>query len=549
VKAIGHLRIGVRLGIGFGATLALLCLVGALGLAQASRIYDGTQELATDLLPSVQRLGDIRALADEVRQASLSYLIATSSAERQSQRSKHDTALNELSRVWPQYEAVVGSAEELQLSNQIKAAWTSYLALDKQLNELSDSGDEHFSDARSFAGGESSSAFSKVTALIAQDIALNSQGANDSSEQAAAAFHSASLFTGALTGTAILLSLLVAFVITRSITVPIGASVKIAQTVAQGDLTSQIEVSGKDETSQLLRALKHMNERLAELVGRVRSGSDSIATGAAQIAAGNADLSQRTEEQAASLEETAASMEELASTVRQNTESARQGNALAANASDIAQRGGDVMGRVIGTMQTISESSAKVTDIIAVIEGIAFQTNILALNASVEAARAGDQGRGFAVVAAEVRTLAQRSAHAAKEIKALITHSVERVKAGSNLVNEAGATMDEVVQAVKRVSDLMGEITAASLEQDAGIEQVNIAVAQMDQVTQQNAALVEEASAAAQSVSAQSSTLREVVSIFRLGAEPAVNSASLELHRGPANVVISTTLERSAPSA
>jgi methyl-accepting chemotaxis protein len=220
-------------------------------------------------------------------------------------------------------------------------------------------------------------------------------------------------------------------------------------------------------------------------------------------------------------------MEELASTVRQNTESARQGNALAANASDIAQRGGDVMGRVIGTMQTISESSAKVTDIIAVIEGIAFQTNILALNASVEAARAGDQGRGFAVVAAEVRTLAQRSAHAAKEIKELITHSVERVKAGSNLVNEAGATMDEVVQAVKRVSDLMGEITAASLEQDAGIEQVNIAVAQMDQVTQQNAALVEEASAAAQSVSAQSSTLREVVSIFRLGAEPAVNSASL----------------------
>jgi methyl-accepting chemotaxis protein len=496
-------------------------------LARRSPCYASWARLGSPRLPSVQRLGDIRALADEVRQASLSYLIATSSAERQSQRSKHDTALNELSQVWPQYEAVVGSAEELQLSNQIKAAWTSYLALDKRLNELSDSGDEHFSDARSFAGGESSSAFSKVTALIAQDIALNSQGASDSSEQAADAFHSASLFTGALTGIAILLSLVIAFVITRSITVPIGSSVKIAQTVAQGDLTSQIEVSGKDETSQLLRALKHMNERLAELVGQVRSGSDSIATGAAQIAAGNADLSQRTEEQAASLEETAASMEELASTVRQNTESARQGNALAANASDIAQRGGDVMGRVIGTMQTISESSAKVTDIIAVIEGIAFQTNILALNASVEAARAGDQGRGFAVVAAEVRTLAQRSAHAAKEIKELITHSVERVKAGSNLVNEAGATMDEVVQAVKRVSDLMGEITAASLEQDAGIEQVNIAVAQMDQVTQQNAALVEEASAAAQSVSAQSSTLREVVSIFRLGAEPAVNSASL----------------------
>lgn len=519
MKAIGNLRIGVRLGIGFGATLVLLCLVGALGLVQASRIYDGTQELATDLLPSVQRLGDIRALADEVRQASLSYLIATSASERQSQRSKHDAALNELARVWPQYEAVVGSAEELQLSNQIKAAWTTYLSLDKQLNELSDSGEEHFNDARSFAGGESSRAFSKVTEFIAQDIALNSQGAKDSSEQAAAVFHSASLLTYGLIGIAILLSLAVAFVISRSITVPIGVSVKIAQTVAQGDLTSNIKVSGKDETSHLLRALQHMSEKLADLVGQVRSGSDSIATGAAKIAAGNADLSQRTEEQAASLEETAASMEELTSTVRQNTESARQGSTLAANASDIAHRGGDVMGRVIGTMHTISESSAKVTDIIAVIEGIAFQTNILALNAAVEAARAGDQGRGFAVVAAEVRTLAQRSANAAKEIKGLITHSVERVKAGSDLVNEAGTAVGEVVQAVKRVSDLMEEITAASLEQHAGIEQVNTAVAQMDQVMQQNAALVEEASAAAQSVSAQSGTLREVVSIFRLGVD------------------------------
>jgi methyl-accepting chemotaxis protein len=520
VKITGNLKIGVRLGIGFGVTLVLLCLVGALGLVQASHIYDGTQDLATDLLPSVQRLGNIRALADETRQASLSYLIATSSSERQFQRSKHDAALNELLRVWPQYEAVVGSAEELQLSNQIKAAWSTYLSLDKRLNELADSGDEHFSDARSFAGGESLRAFTKVTDLIARDIALNSQGADDSSTVAAAAFHSALLSTCVLIGIAIALSLIVAFIITRSITAPIRMSVKIAQTVAQGDLTSKVEVRGKDETSQLLRALKHMNERLAELVGQVRSGSETIATGAAQIAAGNTDLSQRTEEQAASIEETAASMEELTSTVRQNTESARQGSALAANASDIAQRGGNVMGRVIENMHAISDSSAKITDIISVIEGIAFQTNILALNAAVEAARAGDQGRGFAVVAAEVRTLAQRSASAAKEIKGLVTHSVDRVKTGSDLVSEAGTTMGEVVQAVKRVSDLMGEITAASLEQHTGIEQVNIAIAQMDQVAQQNAALVEEASTAAQSMSAQSSTLREVASIFRLGVDP-----------------------------
>jgi len=517
VKVIGSLKIGVRLGIGFGVALVLLCLVGALGLVQTSRIYDGTQDLATDLLPSVQRLGNIRALADETRQASLSYLIATSPSQRKSQRSKHDAALSELTRVWPQYEAVVGSAEELQLSNQIKAAWNTYLSLDKKLNELSDSGDEHFNDARSLAGDESARAFATVTELVAQDIALNSQGADDASAQAAAAFHNALLFTRILIGVAIALSLVVAFIITRSITVPIGISVKIAQTVAQGDLTSKIEVSGKDETSQLLRALKHMNERLAEVVGRVRSSSESIATGAEQLAAGNTDLSQRTEEQAASLEETAASMEELTSTVQQNAESARQGNTLATDASDIAQRGGDVVGRVIETMQAISASSTKVADIIAVIEAIAFQTNILALNAAVEAARAGDQGRGFAVVAAEVRTLAQRSASAAKEIKGLITHSVDRVKAGSVLVEEAGTTMGEVVVAVKRVSDLMGEITAASLEQHTGIEQVNIAVAQMDQVTQQNAALVEEASAAAQSMAARSNTLREIVSIFRLG--------------------------------
>jgi len=519
VKIIGNLRIGVRLGIGFSVTLVLLCLVGALGLMQTSHIYSGAQDLATNLLPSVQRLGNIRALASETRQASLGYLIATDPAERTSQRSKHDAALSELARVWPQYEAVVGSAEELQLSNQIKAAWSTYLALDKKLNQLSDSGDDRFSDARSLAGGDSSSAFAAVTDLVAQDIALNSRGADDDNAQAAAAFHNALLFTWVLIGIAIVLSLVVALVITRSITVPIKTSVKIAQTVAQGDLTSKIEVSGNDETSQLLRALNHMNEKLAEVVGRVRSGSDSIATGADQLAAGNTDLSQRTEEQAASLEETAASMEELTSAVKQNAENSRQANTLASNASNIAQRGGDVVGRVIETMQAISSSSIKVADIISVIEAIAFQTNILALNAAVEAARAGDQGRGFAVVASEVRTLAQRSASAAKEIKGLITHSVDRVNAGSALVEEAGTTMGEVVLAVKNVSDLIAEITAASVEQQLGIDQVNKAVSQMDQVTQQNAALVEEASAAAQSMAAQSSALRETVSIFTLGGD------------------------------
>jgi len=315
---------------------------------------------------------------------------------------------------------------------------------------------------------------------------------------------------------ALLLGTTIAFLITRSIVSPIRQAVLIAQTIAKGDLTTRITVIGKDETSQLLAALREMNDGLAEVVGRVRSSSESIATGSAEIAAGNTDLSQRTEEQAASLEETAASMEELTATVKQNAENAAQGNRLAVSASDVATRGGEVVGRVVHTMREITTSSEKVAEIITVIEGIAFQTNILALNAAVEAARAGEQGRGFAVVAGEVRTLAQRSASAAKEIKDLIGQSVERVKAGSALVDEAGTTIGEVVVSVKRVTDLMGEITAASSEQHTGIEQVNQAVMQMDEVTQQNAALVEEASAAAQSMAAQSSTLKELVSTFRL---------------------------------
>jgi methyl-accepting chemotaxis protein len=286
-----------------------------------------------------------------------------------------------------------------------------------------------------------------------------------------------------------------------------------------------------------------MNERLVDVVGRVRSSSESIATGSAQIAAGNTDLSQRTEEQAASLEETAASMEELTATVKQNTENARQGNSLASNASEIASRGGDVVGKVVETIHDISSSSAKVAEIISVIEGIAFQTNILALNAAVEAARAGEQGRGFAVVASEVRSLAQRSATAAKEIKELIHQSVAKVGVGTALVDNAGLTMKEVVQSVKRVTDLMGEITSASIEQHTGIEQVKQAVMQMDEVTQQNAALLEEASAAAQSMAAQSSTLRELVSVFRLPSMGVEHAKPIEHKRVPtvATAAVQTT--------
>ena len=307
--------------------------------------------------------------------------------------------------------------------------------------------------------------------------------------------------------------------VTRSITRPIDEAMCVADAVSRGDLSSAVDVRGSDEIAHLLQALDRMRASLAHIVGQVRQSSDSIATGSAQIATGNADLSQRTEEQASNLQQTAASMEELTSTVKQNSDTARQANQLASSASQAATQGGVVVSQVVGTMEEITASSRKIADIISVIDGIAFQTNILALNAAVEAARAGEQGRGFAVVAGEVRNLAQRSAEAAKEIKGLIGQSVSKVEAGSKLVDDAGKSMADIVVQVKRVNDLIAEISSASIEQSSGISQVGDAVAQLDQVTQQNAALVEQSAAAADSLKQQAANLAEVVSVFKLGNE------------------------------
>jgi methyl-accepting chemotaxis protein len=306
--------------------------------------------------------------------------------------------------------------------------------------------------------------------------------------------------------------------IARSIVGPIREAVAVAEKVAAGDLGSRIDTSARDETGQLLTALKSMNESLTRIVGTVRASSDSIATGSSQIATGNQDLSQRTEEQASNLQQTAASMEELSGTVKTSADTARQANQLATAASSAAVKGGQVVGQVVATMQDIADSSKKIADIIGVIDGIAFQTNILALNAAVEAARAGEQGRGFAVVASEVRSLAQRSADAAKEIKTLIGASVDKVEAGTRQVDEAGKSMGDIVTQVKRVSDLIGEISSAATEQTMGISQVGDAVTQLDQVTQQNAALVEESAAAAESLKHQAAKLVEAVSVFKLAA-------------------------------
>jgi methyl-accepting chemotaxis protein len=304
----------------------------------------------------------------------------------------------------------------------------------------------------------------------------------------------------------------------RAISGPLNEAIRVAKSVAAGDLTQTIEVHSKDETGQLMQAMKEMNDSLVHIVGQVRNGTETIAVASRQIASGNADLSSRTESQASSLEETASSMEELTSTVKQNAEHARHANQLVGSTAEMAVSGGQLVGKVVTTMASIKTSSRKIADIIGVIDGIAFQTNILALNAAVEAARAGEQGRGFAVVAAEVRNLAQRSAGAAKEIKTLISDSVEQVDVGSKLVDEAGEAMDDIVTSVELVVDIISGIATASQEQSSGIEQVNQAVGQMDEATQQNAALVEQAAAAAESLQDQAAKLAQAVSIFRLSA-------------------------------
>ena len=326
----------------------------------------------------------------------------------------------------------------------------------------------------------------------------------------------------------LLLGLLASWIIARSITSPIDAAVQAARRVAEGDLTVTLATEGRDEMAQLLRALAGMTARLRELLGEVTQGARTVADTSTQIAQGNADLSQRTEEQASTLEETASSMEELTSTVEQNAENARVANELAITAATVAQQGGDAVGQVVATMNTISGSSRQIAEIIGVIDGIAFQTNILALNAAVEAARAGDQGRGFAVVASEVRALAQRSAQAAKEIKALIGESVSQVEAGTQQVDLAGRKMKEIVDSVSKVSGLIAEIAAASHEQSSGIGQVNTAITQMDQVVQQNASLVEEAAAATESMKSEAESLLVSVSRFRLGDEGAVRVSTAQ---------------------
>ncbi len=419
------------------------------------------------------------------------------------------------SKVQKRYSELENSAEGLRIQEELAVIRKPYLeARDKAL-ALKKAGD--MAQAKSFALADFAPVVDKYNAVADKMVSYQVQRSAEQAAEAAGLIQSYRLTVMVAGFAGLALLMVLSWVVVQRIRRSLGEVSAVAQRIGEGDLSQPIHAQGRGEVADMMRAMESMQTSLVRIVGDVRLSSDSIATGSSEIAMGNADLSQRTEEQASNLEETAASMEEITSTVKNNSETAQRAAVLAGTASAAAVKGGEVVGQVVTTMQDISAASRKITDIIAVIDGIAFQTNILALNAAVEAARAGEQGRGFAVVATEVRSLAQRSANAAKEIKTLIGASVEKVENGTQLVSNAGKSMEDIVTQVKRVSDLIGEISSATGEQTIGISQVGEAVMQLDQVTQQNAALVEESAAAADSLKHQAAKLAEIVSVFRLG--------------------------------
>ncbi|MDC8759277.1 methyl-accepting chemotaxis protein [Janthinobacterium fluminis] len=514
MSALSNIRIASRLAIGFAIVLILSILTTGYALVSARGNAEATRQMMEKPLAKERIVSDWYVLI-------YSAVARTSMIARSSDDTLSTTFADTIAASTKKGSALLEQINGLLASEAEKAIYQT--SLDTRV-KYQDAKNKVMEAKKAGNAAEAERLYKEVfmpsaEAYQGQVLALLSQQrkAIDDTARAIDAANARS-FNLMIVLAVLLVALgsLCAFVISRSITVPLQAAVKVAATVADGDLRTVFTAPSRDEIGDLMRALKGMNDSLCKVVSEVQTGTHAIATASSQIASGNLDLSSRTEEQASSLEETASSMEELTSTVKQNADNARQANQLAVAASDVAARGGDIVGQVVETMGSIDASAKKIVDIIGVIDGIAFQTNILALNAAVEAARAGEQGRGFAVVASEVRNLAQRSAGAAKEIKELIGHSVEQVNNGTRLVQQAGTTMGDVVASVRRVTDIMGEITSASQEQSIGIDQVNQAITQMDQVTQQNAALVEQAAAAAESMQEQAANLAHVAAGFKL---------------------------------
>ncbi|MBN8504666.1 MAG: MCP four helix bundle domain-containing protein [Burkholderiales bacterium] len=524
MKLLNNLRIGTRLAIAFAISIVFTLALALFARQQLQHIDADLQLLLGDRVAKVKQLNTVIDNANEIAVSVRNLALLSDAAGKSSELGAIEKARAGNAELIRRLEASITSPEGQRLLHDLEARRTPYNEAVQRAIDLGMK--DRPEEARQQLMGELRQAqtayFAAITGLIGYQERLMAEAGTET----AAAVSSASAMLIGVALAASLIGATLAALITRSIVQPIRQAVKLAETVAAGDLRTELQVDRRDEVGQLLTALQRMSSALVAIVGAVRGNAESVATASGQIAQGNADLSQRTEEQASNLQQTAASMEQVTATVNHNTDTARQAAQLAGAAAQVAQSGGEVMGQVVQTMEQISQGSQRIADIIGTIDGIAFQTNILALNAAVEAARAGDQGRGFAVVAGEVRVLAQRSAEAAREIKSLIHASVERVEAGHQLVGEAGRTVQDVVTQVRRVSDLIGEISAASTEQGKGIGQIGDAVSQLDQVTQQNAALVEESAAAADSLQQQALQLQQAVAVFRIGDdEPSAAAA------------------------
>ncbi|CAB5671237.1 methyl-accepting chemotaxis protein [Comamonas aquatica] len=521
---LANMRMATKLGAGFALVTLLTLALGSISLWQMRQMDASTRAVVQHAMPSVVDVSSLRELWSRLRRAEAGILNVNSVAEV-------DGYVAQITRVQEEIQAHERSYESLARQPQEQQLWERYQQLRGQYAQTHASfvqqardkdysqpeGDLLLGDAvTNFYVGTAEPAFVNLLDALGQLSSVNREQADQTAQEATRSYQFAVTWVLLGMGLSAAVALVWGWWITRTVTVPVKQAVHAALQIAEGDLTQDIPRGGRDEMGVLLQELVSMRDKLERVVSHVRTNAQGVLSSSEQIASGNADLSGRTEEQASALQQTAASMEQMSSTVRHNADSAAQANQLAMNASQVAARGGDVVARVVDTMKGIDASSQKIADIIGVIDGIAFQTNILALNAAVEAARAGEQGRGFAVVAGEVRALAGRSADAAKEIKLLITESVDRVGQGSHLVAEAGATMQEVVTAIRHVSDLVGEISAASKEQSQGVGQVSDAIAQMDQVTQQNAALVEESAAAALGLQHQAKQLVDAVSSFKV---------------------------------